>query len=171
MRSKVPQLDWNSYLQCEKRIWTLSYFVYFYLSSAFRFCFVPFPPLYMFFVFALLQADDVNRVVEERSGRLPLHIAADFGQEEVMVYLIAIGADINVRAPSPVVLLGVSLTNNCHYFRTSGLGSDKIWHGVLLNSTRVFLISAFFISIFFWRSCPRNFSVAMCFYLFIILLL
>lgn len=99
----------------------------------------------MFFViFALLQADDVNRVVEERSGRLPLHIAADFGQEEVMVYLITIGADINVRAPSPVVLLGVSLTNNCHYFRTSGLGSDKIWHGILLNSTRVFRTSAFF---------------------------
>lgn len=116
----------------------------------------------MFFVvFALLQADDVNRVVEERSGRLPLHIAADFGQEEVMMYLITIGADINVRAPSPVVLLGVSLTNNCHYFRTSGLGSDKIWHSVLLNSTRVFLISAFFISIFFWRSCPRNFSVVL----------
>lgn len=108
------------------------------------------PPLYMFFVvFAFLQADDVNRVVEERSGRLPLHIAADFGQEEVMVYLITIGADINVRAPSPVVFLGVSLTNNCHYFRTSGLRSDKIWHGVLLNSTRVFLTSAFFISIFF----------------------
>lgn len=44
----------------------------------------------------LVTADDVNRVVEERSGRLPLHIAADFGQEEVMMYLIAIGADINV---------------------------------------------------------------------------
>lgn len=52
---------------------------------------------YLIIIFGLLQAESVNRVLEERSGRLPLHIAADFGQLEVMRYLIDTGADVNVR--------------------------------------------------------------------------
>lgn len=45
---------------------------------------------------SLFQADDVNRTLE--GGRKPLHIAADFGQTEVMEYLILKGAEIDVRA-------------------------------------------------------------------------
>lgn len=47
---------------------------------------------------ALLQSDDVNRVVEERSGRVPLHYVADFGHKDVMEYLVSKGANVNVRA-------------------------------------------------------------------------
>lgn len=53
---------------------------------------------YLIIIFGLLQPEGVNRVVEERWGRVPLHIAADFGQLEVMQYLIDNGADVNVRA-------------------------------------------------------------------------
>lgn len=94
-------------------------------------------------IFGLLQKDSVNQVVEKRSGRFPLHIAADFGQLDVMQYLIDNGADINVRASSPVRLLGVTLIGNWSYFSSNGLGSGKIWLSVFLNSIRVFLVSAF----------------------------
>lgn len=40
------------------------------------------------------QADAVNQFLG--SGRKPLHIVADFGQKEVMEFLIAKGANINV---------------------------------------------------------------------------
>lgn len=77
------------------------------------------PGLFFFFfvcflliIFGFLQAEGINRVVEECSGRLPLHIAADFGQLAVMEYLIKTGADVNVSASSPVVLLGVTLMGN-----------------------------------------------------------
>lgn len=46
--------------------------------------------------FSLLQAEDVNRTLE--GGRKPLHYAADFGQTEVVEFLISKGADVNVRA-------------------------------------------------------------------------
>ncbi|XP_059182182.1 myotrophin [Centropristis striata] len=42
----------------------------------------------------LVTAEDVNRTLE--GGRKPLHIAADFGQTDVMEYLISKGADVNV---------------------------------------------------------------------------
>uniref|UniRef100_A0A3B3ZD15 Uncharacterized protein n=1 Tax=Periophthalmus magnuspinnatus TaxID=409849 RepID=A0A3B3ZD15_9GOBI len=38
-------------------------------------------------------ADDVNRILE--GGRMPLHVAADFGHAEVVEYLISKGADVN----------------------------------------------------------------------------
>lgn len=41
----------------------------------------------------LVTAEDVNRTLE--GGRMPLHVAADFGQAEVVEYLISKGADVN----------------------------------------------------------------------------
>ncbi|KAM9334805.1 myotrophin [Symphorus nematophorus] len=41
----------------------------------------------------LVTTDDVNRTLD--GGRNPLHYAADFGQSDVMEYLISKGADIN----------------------------------------------------------------------------
>ncbi|XP_042367623.1 myotrophin [Plectropomus leopardus] len=38
-------------------------------------------------------AEDVNRIL--KAGRMPLHIAADFGQTDIAEYLISKGADIN----------------------------------------------------------------------------
>lgn len=38
----------------------------------------------------------MNRTLD--SGRKPLHIVADFGQKEVMEFLISTGADVNVGA-------------------------------------------------------------------------
>lgn len=38
----------------------------------------------------------MNRTLD--TGRKPLHIVADFGQKEVMEFLISTGADINVGA-------------------------------------------------------------------------
>lgn len=61
-------------------------------------CFFLFYFFYLTIFFGLLQADVINQVVEKHSGRLPLHIAADFGQLEVLQYLIDTGADLNVRA-------------------------------------------------------------------------
>lgn len=43
----------------------------------------------------LVTTEDVNR--ELPSGRLPLNIAADYGQAEVLEYLISKGAKINVQ--------------------------------------------------------------------------
>lgn len=50
-----------------------------------------FRPLHVSF-----QAEDVNRPLN--SGRKPLHIVADFGQKEVMEFLISKGANVNVGA-------------------------------------------------------------------------
>lgn len=47
-------------------------------------------------VFCFFQTEDVNRTLE--NGRAPLHYAADFGQTDVMEYLISKGAHLNVRA-------------------------------------------------------------------------
>nr|XP_043878043.1 myotrophin [Solea senegalensis] len=41
----------------------------------------------------LKTAEDVNRTLE--GGRKPLHFAADFGQTEVVTFLLSMGADIN----------------------------------------------------------------------------
>ena len=41
------------------------------------------------------QAEDANRTLD--GGRKPLHYAADFGQKDVVEFLISIGADVNVR--------------------------------------------------------------------------
>ncbi|XP_045928169.1 myotrophin [Micropterus dolomieu] len=41
----------------------------------------------------LVTAEDVNRTLE--GGRKPLHYAADFGQTDVVVFLISKGADVN----------------------------------------------------------------------------
>lgn len=41
----------------------------------------------------LVTAEDVNQTLE--GGRKPLHIAADFGQTEVVEYLISKGANVN----------------------------------------------------------------------------
>lgn len=41
----------------------------------------------------LVSAEDVNRILEV--GRMPLHVAADFGQDEVVEYLISKGANVN----------------------------------------------------------------------------
>lgn len=46
-------------------------------------------------LFFLFQAEDVNRTLD--GGRKPLHYAADFGQTDVVEYLISMGADVNVR--------------------------------------------------------------------------
>lgn len=46
------------------------------------------------------QAEDVNRTLD--TGRKPLHIVADFGQKEVMEFLISTGADVNVGAAGGV---------------------------------------------------------------------
>lgn len=46
--------------------------------------------------FSILQAEDVNRTLD--GGRKPLHYAADFGQTDMVEFLISKGADINVRA-------------------------------------------------------------------------
>lgn len=37
---------------------------------------------------------------DEVAGRTPLHYAADYGQEEVMLYLISKGANVNVAKKS-----------------------------------------------------------------------
>lgn len=47
---------------------------------------------------SLLQADDVNWTLD--GGRMPLHYAADFGQTDVVEFLISKGANINVRVPT-----------------------------------------------------------------------
>ncbi|XP_038137296.1 myotrophin [Cyprinodon tularosa] len=41
----------------------------------------------------LVTAEDVNRTLE--SGGKPIHVAADFGQSELIDYLLSKGADIN----------------------------------------------------------------------------
>lgn len=46
------------------------------------------------------QAEDVNRTLD--CGRKPLHIAADFGQKEVMEFLISTGANLNVGAAADI---------------------------------------------------------------------
>ncbi|KAM4712001.1 myotrophin [Anableps anableps] len=43
----------------------------------------------------LVTAEDVNQIMS--SGRMPLHYAADYGQTEVMEYLISIGANVNAK--------------------------------------------------------------------------
>lgn len=51
------------------------------------------------------QVEDVNRTMV--NGRKPLHIAADYGQPELIEFLCSLGADVNVRATSvifPVVV-------------------------------------------------------------------
>lgn len=55
----------------------------------------------------VLQSEDVNRTLE--SGRAPLHYAADFGQTDVMEYLISKGADLNVRATAHFVFTLICL--------------------------------------------------------------
>lgn len=74
---------------------------------------------------ALLQSDDVNRVMDDRSGRVPLHYAADFGQKDVMEYLVSKGADVNVRAttagPITCSAAWVALTRNRSHSSTNGM--------------------------------------------------
>jgi ankyrin repeat protein len=41
------------------------------------------------------QGTDVNALI---NGRTPLHYAADYGQTEVLKFLVSKGADVNVRA-------------------------------------------------------------------------
>ncbi|XP_072311255.1 myotrophin [Eucyclogobius newberryi] len=41
----------------------------------------------------LVTVEDVNRMLE--GGRMPLHVAADFGHAEVVEYLISKGANVN----------------------------------------------------------------------------
>jgi len=41
----------------------------------------------------LFQNIDVNKDID---GRTPIHYAADYGQKDVIQYLVAKGADINV---------------------------------------------------------------------------
>lgn len=72
--------------------------------------------------FTPLQAEDVNQVVDESADRVPLHIVADFGQKDVMAFLIEMGADVNVRGLSLVVFWRRSLTGNWNYF-SNGLCS------------------------------------------------
>ncbi|XP_029969829.1 myotrophin [Salarias fasciatus] len=43
----------------------------------------------------VLTSEDANRTLDSSSGRKPLHYAADFGQLEVLQFLIQMGADIN----------------------------------------------------------------------------
>ena len=50
----------------------------------------------LIYCLSLFQAEDVNRTLD--GGRRPLHYAADFGQTDVVAYLISKGADVNVRA-------------------------------------------------------------------------
>lgn len=97
--------------------------------------------------------------MDKCNGRLPLHIAADFGQLEVMKYLINEGANVNVRASSPVRLLVVTLMGNLSYFSSNDLGSVKIWLRVFLNSIRDFFNSAFFAPSLSEVHFPKNFSL------------
>lgn len=48
-----------------------------------------------------LQVEDVNRTMV--NGRNPLHIAADYGQAELIEFLCSLGADVNVRATSVIL--------------------------------------------------------------------
>ena len=48
----------------------------------------------MFLHTGLFQGVDVNAQI---NGRLPMHYAADYGQGEVIEYLLSKGAKINVR--------------------------------------------------------------------------
>lgn len=50
----------------------------------------------VFFYSFYFQADDVNRTLD--TGRKALHYAADAGQTDVVEFLIAKGADVNVRS-------------------------------------------------------------------------
>ncbi|KAK7895539.1 hypothetical protein WMY93_020864 [Mugilogobius chulae] len=43
----------------------------------------------------LVTVEDVNRILE--CGRMPLHVAADFGQDEVVKYLLSKGAKVNAQ--------------------------------------------------------------------------
>lgn len=55
----------------------------------------------MYFVLGnIIQGGDVN---EMSDGRYPLHFAADYGQAEVLNYLISKGANVNVSTVSTVV--------------------------------------------------------------------
>lgn len=49
-----------------------------------------FKNIYLFF---LLQEIDLNKEID---GRPPLHYAADYGQDDVIRYLIQKGSDVNV---------------------------------------------------------------------------
>lgn len=72
-----------------------------------------------------MQFDDVNRVLDERSKRVPLHYAADFGQKDVMEYLISKGANVNVRATTAGLITcsaaWVALTRNGNHSGTNGM--------------------------------------------------
>lgn len=50
--------------------------------------------------------NDSNINSDIGGGRKPIHYAADFGQNEVIEYLLAKGADINVSKFNNGVLLG-----------------------------------------------------------------
>lgn len=51
-------------------------------------------------------------------GRRPLHYAADYGQKEIIEYLITKqGADVNV---SVSILFWVLFSKNCHHFPGPG---------------------------------------------------
>ena len=49
--------------------------------------------LHGWIIFLFLQAVDVNKEID---GRNPIHYAADYGQYDVINYLISKGADVNV---------------------------------------------------------------------------
>jgi ankyrin repeat protein len=48
---------------------------------------------YFFCIFIFFQNVDVNLAID---GRSPIHYASDYGQADVIEYLISKGADVNV---------------------------------------------------------------------------
>lgn len=77
----------------------------------------------------LVTAEDVNRTLG--GGRKPLHIAADFGQDDVLEYLISKGADVN----SPDIHGITPLLSACYEGHASCVkllldkGADKCFKG------------------------------------------
>lgn len=72
-----------------------------------------------------LQSEDVNRIVDERSQRVPVHYAADFGNVDVLDYLWSKGAKLEVRTttadPITCSAAWVALTRNGNRSSTNGM--------------------------------------------------
>ena len=52
----------------------------------------------------LIEIEGVNPNAQDENGYSPLHAASSYGEIETLEYLLSIGADVNIRKKSRVVL-------------------------------------------------------------------
>lgn len=166
MRSKVPQLDWNSYLQCKKRIWSwsaliLCIFICRQLPDSALFH--PPPPLDMFFccfcsfaggrrqpgcgrAFGEVTPAHSRRLWSGGGDGVPHHYWSRYQR----------------KSPITCCVPGGIPDEQLPLFSHQWFAFRQDLARCFTKFQQSFLTSAFFISIFFWRSHPRNVSVAMC---------